>query len=153
LKTVRIQSSTKVAGSVADVFENLFSKNLLKVFEDLPCIPNFIVTYYKFPEPGTERTIYFSDINTARQKLITLDPKMSFCVKIDQFTAIRFYRLSEVEYQFCFCELSYGLTLVSCEYRFKLKSRISKLIFKFFLHKFMQEHIDRFLKKSVNGIS
>jgi hypothetical protein len=152
--TKDLHSFARIAVPLPEVFSHFFTLNLLKVFQELWFVPKFLSPTFKnkFSKPGAvDYVIYFDGDNTARYRLMTFLPDMSFSTQINNFTAIRFSGLESVECHFSFSDSGLGKTQIQLECLFKLRSRFWGSLFETFARKAIQRQLDTFLIQTAKG--
>lgn len=151
MKKVKIQVSRDATIGHVKLFDAISQRDLLEVFKKIPFLSGVPSTYSDEPykSPGVKRLIFFKDDNSARQNFLSLDPNGSFSVRIDNFTSKRLYPVVSMEYRFVFFDHGPDLSRVSVVYKFKLRSYFSMLLFKLVAAKYMQKHIEEFLRDIV----
>lgn len=153
MNTIVIQSSQDIKIPVAELFKHIASRDLLTVFDNIPFVHGFLpIDQSQINHSlGIERIIFFEDCNSARHIFLTFINDWSFSVRIDNFTSIRLSPLSALEYQFTFFDNGNQSAIVSATYQFQMRSKIEMLLFKLLAGKFMQKHIDIFLKRIIQS--
>lgn len=155
MKTRKLHSSIIIAAPRRDVFQYLFTYDLLKIFERLWYLPVFLHPLFErdCSVPGCERTIYFEDFNTIKQRLVTYVDQQSFSVLLTGFTSNKFAGLDSVIYQFTFTDFGSDKTMLRCEYTFFIRTVLWDLLFRHFAQKVLQERISAFLIDNVKSLA
>lgn len=153
MSKVTVELSIEVKAPLTEVFNAVLSKDAMAVFTNVFFSPNFILVEKadKYFRPGHYRTLYFDDTSSARVKLLTFLPEMSFSFKIYCFTSTRLSVLREVELRYNFIDKQCGLILIKVEQQFVWRSVIWAFLFKFFVQKFWHKHSIVFYTEQFKG--
>ncbi|QSB29236.1 hypothetical protein [Flavobacterium sp. CLA17] len=155
MKTRKLHSSIIIAAPRRDVFQHIFAYDLLKIFEKLWYLPVFLHPIFErdYSVPGCERTIYFEDFNTIKQRLITYVDQESFSVLLTGFTSKKFAGLDSIIYQFTFTDFGNDKTTLRCEYTFFISTVLWDILFRHFAQRVLQERISAFLVSNAKRLA
>lgn len=155
MKTRKLHSSIIIAAPRRDVFQHIFTYDLLKIFEKLWYLPVFLHPIFErdCSRVGCERTIYFEDFNTIKQRLVTYVDQQSFSVLLTGFTSKKFAGLDSIIYQFTFTDFGSDKTTLRCEYTFFIRTVLWDLLFRHFAQRVLQERISEFLIDNAKSLS
>ena len=147
MKSYKLQSSVTVEAPHCEVFQSVFSYDLLEVFDGFSFLPRFVHPAFdrNSDGEGSQRLIYFEGMFTVRQQLLSVVPGSTFLVRLTDFKLLRLYWLRSLDYQFCFFVLSPGHTLMRCEYTFLVRTPLWDFLFRRYVQKVLQDRINAFL--------
>lgn len=148
MQTRKIKSAIVLKAPLKLVFDTFFKFDFLQIFNELRYVSNFayVILSQEALRPGKEHIIYFDNGNTAKVKLKTFLPEMSFSAEVYDFVCHR-SGLQEIEYVFCFSEdLSSNISMVTCEYQFKFRWKFRAFLFEVLVRKHIQKNLEKVLE-------
>lgn len=97
-KQLDVVTHISIAAPVTQCFDYIVPVALPHIFQPHILLPGVVRTdeNQRWFRPGLIRTVYFTDVTTAQEQLLTVDAPTSFTYKITRFTGITRFLVSEI---------------------------------------------------------
>ncbi len=146
-----------VKASTKESFEYIVPVDLTHIFKGYKSFAPITKTSIKdgWNKAGLERTVYFGDGTTAKEKLLTVEPNSSFSYHVFDFTSQLRHLAKRIEGDWVFTDLGNGSTKITWNYKIIPKNFLTRFIIKVFAFKDingMQRQAMEILENDLNNL-
>ena len=142
-----IRAKIEIEAPLEQSFEYIVPVELSHIMPGYKSLPGVERTSNKtlWYTPGMQRTVHFTDGNTAIEKLLTVEPHASFSYQVDGFTSVLKRLAVRVEGEWQFHETPQGNTHIEWRYTLVPRNGMSRFV----LNTFVKKDVQGFLNQAL----